>query len=188
MDKSLFSLLKTLAPFENHELEMLAPKLKIASLKKGEFFSKAGLITDRIGYVNSGLLRSFYDIKGKETTTFFLQEGTFAVAFLSYLQMQPAVENIQAIEDSELIIIGKKDLTNLYEGNWKWQQVGRVLIEEFYIKMEQRSITLQSQSAQERYETFLTEFPGVIKYVPLQQVASFLGISPETLSRIRKAK
>ena len=135
--------------------------------------------------MTSGLLRSFYTLKEKETTTFFLREGSVAVALRSLVETIPSIENIQAIEDSELIVIKRESLYELYRESWKWQQVGRRVVEDSYIDMEQRSISLQTLSAQERYEQFLIEFPEVIKVVPLHQIASFLGISPETLSRIR---
>lgn len=188
MNQIIPDILRSFAPFTDDEIEIAEPFLKSVSIKKGGFFSKAGMITDRVGFVSEGLLRSFYTIKGKETTTYFLQAGSFAAALLSLLQMKPAVENIQALEDSELIVISRKDLFKLYDENWKWQQFGRVLIESYYIVMEQRSISLQSLSAQERYTIFLKEFPDVIKSVPLHHIASFLGIAPETLSRIRSHK
>ena len=187
MNEALKDLFKSLAPFEEAELDAAGHLFKPETLKKGEFFSKSGLISDRIGFVNKGLLRSYYNIKGKENTTFFQGTGSVAAALLSFLQMKPAIENIQALEDSELLIIQKKDLLELYERSWKWQQVGRVLIENYYVKMEQRIISLQTQSANERYRIFLKDFPELIQTVPLQYIASFLGMTPEPLSRARKA-
>jgi len=186
MNDALKNLFKSLAPFTDEDFAEADRYFKTETLKKGDFFSKAGRISDRLGFVNSGLLRSFYTIKGKETTTFFQMPGSIAAALMSFLQMKPAIENIQALEDSELVVISRKELLNLYNENWKWQQVGRVITERYYVKMEERTISLQSQSAQERYENFLLEFPELIQVVPLYYIASFLGISPETLSRIRK--
>lgn len=181
-------MLLSLASFTEQELEEAGPFFKNEHIRKNEYFSKEGGFSDRIGFVESGLLRSFYTIKEKETTTFFLFPGSVAAALRSFLRMKPAIENIQAIIDSELIVINRKYLFRLYEGNWKWQQVGRVIIENSYIEMEQRSILLQSMSAQERYAQLLQQSPEIIKYVPLHHIASFLGITPETLSRIRSQK
>ena len=188
MDEALKSIFRNLAPLTEDELETASSYFKMIPIAKGEYFSQAGRISDRLGFVSKGLLRSFYTIKGKETTTFFQRPGALAVALPSFLQMKPAIENIQALENSELIVIDRKDLFDFYNENWKWQQVGRVLAEEGYIKMEERMISLQSESAHERYRNFLTEYPELIKVLPLFYIASFLGMTPETLSRIRKAK
>jgi CRP-like cAMP-binding protein len=100
--------------------------------------------------------------------------------------MKPSIESIQAIEDCELLVISRKDLLGLYEGDWKWQQVGRVVLEEHYMHQEDRLISMLRQQASERYRLFAEANPEIIQKVPLHHIASYLGISPETLSRIRK--
>lgn len=185
---ALRKLLLPLAPFSDEELEKAQHLFSTERIEKEKYFSKAGRISDRIAFVQSGLLRSYFTIKEKETTTFFQTPGSLATALASFLQMKPSLENIQALETSELIVISRKNLFDLYQENWKWQQVGRIFIEQYYIKMEQRLIILQSQTAQDRYEYFLKEYPELIQSVPLYYIASFLGMSPETLSRIRKLK
>ncbi len=188
MSENFKNMLLSLAPFTEQELEEAFLFFKPELIRKNEFFSRAGGFSDRIGFVERGLLRSFHTIKEKEITTFFLLSGSIAAALRSFSHMKPAIENIQAIIDSELIVINRKNLFRLYEANWKWQQVGRVIIENAYIDMEERSIAFQSMSAQERYIKLLQQSPSIIKYVPLHHIASFLGISPETLSRIRSQK
>lgn len=187
MNEALKNLFLSLAPFEDGEMDDIANCFEHRIIEKNAYFSKAGLISDHIGFVTKGLLRSFYTVKAKETTSFFLTPGDVAAALLSFIKVQPAIENIQALEDSEMLIISRKKLHKLYENNWKWQQVGRVLIENYYVSMEQRTITLQSQTAQERYAQFLNDYPEIIKKVPLHYIASYLGMSPETLSRVRKS-
>lgn len=187
MIDQILEFFKSMAPFKDEEILAEVELFELVSIQKHQYFNKAGLISDRVGFVNKGLLRSFYTIKNRETTTFFLLPGAVAASMISFLQRKPAIENIQAMEDSELIVIRRKDLYNLYNKDWKWQQVGRVLIETYYIEMEMRSISLQSQSAKERYSDFLKAYPEVIKKAPQNQIASFLGITPETLSRIRRS-
>ena len=188
MYESLNSFLKSLAPFTDSELEEVLPIFKYKKLKKNDLFLIKGHYSEHVAFVNSGLLRSFADISGKETTTFFAIPGSIELDGHSYLLKKPSNESIQAIEDSELLLLSRKDLYNLYEGNWKWQQVGRKIIEDFFIKSEERTMRLQNMSAHELYKQFLINYPMVVQKVPLSYIASYLGITPETLSRIRKIK
>ncbi len=186
MFTEIFKLLKSVAPFTNDELEESLKLFRFDIIKKNSFISKEGLLCDRLAFIRTGLMRSFYNIKGKDTTTYFLGPGSIAVAMSSFIEMKPAFENIQAIEDSEVLFLSKENLELLYHKSWKWQQTGRTIIEKYYVIMEKRSITLQTQSAKERYDMLMQEHPGLLLKVPLHYVASYLGISPETLSRIRR--
>ncbi len=186
MYSQMAKLLKSVAPFTNRELEEIFPLFRMETIRKNGFISKEGLICDRLAFIRSGLMRSFFNIKGKETTTYFLGPGSIAVAMSSFIEMKPAFENIQAIEDSEVFILSKDNLEKLYSKSWKWQQTGRRIIERYYVVMEKRSIDLQTLTARERYDRLMKEHPGLLLKVPLHYVASYLGISPETLSRIRR--
>ncbi len=187
MFTDIYKLLKSVAPFTNDELEEVIKLFRVELIRKNDFISKEGLICDRLAFIRTGLMRSFYNIKDKDTTTYFLGPGSIAVAMSSFIEMKPAFENIQAIEDSEVLILTKKTLESLYHKSWKWQQTGRLIIEKYYVIMEKRSIALQTLSAKERYNMLMHEHPGLLLKVPLHYVASYLGISPETLSRIRRS-
>ncbi len=160
---------------------------KKEKFKKGEYLSREGQVCTKLMIVESGILRSFYNKDAEQLTTYFNIEGTIATALRSYLKEVPAHENIQALTDVELFYIEKKDMNKLYDEIPSWNKIGRLLMEILYVKMEERSISLQHDSAKERYINFLTEFPNVVNRIPLQYIASFLGITPETLSRIRKS-
>jgi CRP-like cAMP-binding protein len=188
MNDIFIEFLKNLAPFSEVELKQALPFFKTVTIKKNDFFLKAGHLSDRIGFVKSGFLRSFIDMKNKETTIFFALPGSIILDLHSYLQNKPCRESIQALEYTELEIISKNDLYFLYNGNWKWQQVGRLLLEFYFITTEERAINLQCLTASELYEKFIVEYPEVIKTVPLNYIASYLGITPETLSRVRGNK
>lgn len=188
MFDSLITFFKSLAPFTDEELDVALKFFKEKRLQKNDFFLKKGHFSEHVGFVQSGLLRSFYEIKGKEKTTFFAIPGSIAFDNRSFSQRVPAVESIQAIEPSILLLISRRDLYDLYEGDWKWQQVGRLLYERYFLLFEERAINLQNKNAQELYELFLVNYPMVAQKAPLSYIASYLGMTPETLSRIRKLK
>jgi CRP-like cAMP-binding protein len=169
------------------EIEYSFSFFKQIDLKKGDYLSREGQICTKLMIVKNGILRSFYNKDAEQLTTYFNIEGTIATALRSYLKEVPAHENIQALTDVELLYIEKKDMNKLYDEIPSWNKIGRLVMEVLYVKMEERSISLQHDSARERYLNFLTEFPNVVNRIPLQYIASFLGITPETLSRIRKS-
>lgn len=188
MDEDLKIFLQTIAPFDEVELEKAALHFNYQLIKKCNFFLKAGHYSDRVGFVKSGLLRSYFTANNKETTTFFASPGTIAVDLHSFLQGIPSAESIHAMEDTEVFYIKRKSLYFLYNEDWKWQQVGRVLMETYFIASEERTIRFQNKTAQELYQNFVKEHPEVLKAASLAYIASYLGMTPETLSRIRKCK
>lgn len=171
----------------DEELEVSMSFFKIVKLKKGDFLSREGEVCSRLTIVKSGILRSFFNKDGEQLTTYFSLEGTVATALRSYIKEVPAHENIQALTNVELLCIEKMDMNLLFDKVPSWNKLARILMEQLYVKMEERSISLQYDTAQERYLNFLEEFPNVVHLIPLQHIASFVGITPETLSRIRKS-
>jgi hypothetical protein len=115
-----------------------------------------------------------------------MQPENFISSFTSFLTNTPTHENIAALEETELKIISKKDLERISELIPQLQIFRRIIAENLFIIMEKRISMLQSQTAYERYENMLKENQDIIMSVPLQYTASFLGISPQHLSRIRK--
>jgi CRP-like cAMP-binding protein len=186
--EKFLKLLIKLAPFTDKELAAADPFFENIKLKKNEMFLKEKQTSGKIGFIVNGLLRCFYNIKNKEITTEFLLPGSIAAGMLSFLANEPQRENIIALEKTEMVTISKEDLFKLYDHSWKWQQTGRILTEMNYIRIEKRSICLQTLTARERYDELLKEMPGLIDRVPLQYIASYLGMSPETFSRIRSKK
>ena len=157
------------------------------SLTKGELWISQGKICDKVAFVVSGKLRNFYfDDGGNEVTCFFVAADQFVSAFTSFLTNTPTHENISALEDTVLKVISKKNLEDLSVEVPKMQIFRRVIAENLFISMEKRIVMLQSQSAFERYEIMLRENPEILLNVPLQYTASFLGITPQHLSRLRR--
>ena len=156
-------------------------------ISKGDYFVKQGMICEQVGFVLSGKMRTYYmDESGNEITCYFVSPENFISSFTSFLTNTPANENISALEDTVLRVISKDELEALCLSVPKMQILRRVIAENLFITMEKRILMLQSQSAHERYEKMLRENPDIILSVPLQYTASFLGITPQHLSRIRK--
>jgi CRP-like cAMP-binding protein len=156
-------------------------------ISKGDFWIKQGKICDHIGFVISGKLRNYYiDDTGNEITCYFVTPGNFISSFTSFLTNTPTKENISALEETLLKVISKSDLEELCLIVPKMQIFRRIITENLFITMEKRISMLQSQSAHERYENMLKENPDILLSVPLQYTASFLGITPQHLSRLRK--
>ena len=188
MNDFFWGFLRSLAPFSEIELDNAKVFFKIIILQKNDFFVKAGHFSDRIAFVQSGLLRSYFTTNEKEVTTFFALPGSVCLDAHSFFGLKQSQESIQALMKSELLVINREDLYSLYEENWKWQQVGRLFVEKYFVASEERTIALQSRTAHELYEQFVVEFPDVVQMVPQHYIASYLGITPETLSRVRHIK
>jgi CRP-like cAMP-binding protein len=97
-------IIQSISPFTEDELDEALVHFSPLSLEKGTHFCKSGLISDRVAFVSEGLLRSYFLVDGRETTTFFLLPGSIAVALYSFVKMKPSIESIQAIEDCELLV------------------------------------------------------------------------------------
>ena len=172
--------------FTKEELEFSLDLFKEGKIAKGEFLSKEGEVCDKLYIIKEGVIRSFFYKDGEELTTYFNIEGTIATALRSYLKEVKANENLQALTEVEYYYIEKTDMNILYNKIPNWNKIGRVLMEKLYVKMEERSISLQYNNAKERYVRFLTDFPDLTNRIPLHFIASYIGVTPETLSRIRK--
>lgn len=159
------------------------------SLKANQFFLKQEFVSDKIGYVISGLLRSFvYNENNDEITTQFFQSGSLIISFDSFNNQIPAKENIISIENSELVVVTYKKQKELYQTIPQWNQICKDLADYKSREMIERTIQFQTLSATERYNLFCKQNPEIIQKVALKHIASYLGIDIATLSRIRKKK
>ena len=130
-------------------------------------------------------MRGFYNLDGKEITHWFAFEEDFVTSFHSFITQQPAVENIQLLEGSILWSISKDSLSQLLTEYHEIEKLVRIAYEKYYIRLEERFVNAHFKTATERYQQLLLHTPHILERVPLGQIASYLGISQETLSRIR---
>jgi CRP-like cAMP-binding protein len=183
----LNTFLQQMGPFSEHELEQSLKIFRPLTLKKGEHLVKEGDLCSTVAFISSGLLRTYYvDANGSEITYCFCGEGKFTTAFQSFISRTVSRQTIEALEDSRLFVITYDQLQALYANFPTWQEIGRRLLEREYLVMEEYASELGTKSATERYSGLLARQPAVFQKVPLQHIASYLGVSRETLSRIRK--
>ena len=123
--------------------------------------------------------------KRKDVTNWFAKENEFVTSMYSFVSRNPSLETIEALEDSELDFISYKDLNELYSTYAELNMLGRIFIEKYYVELEERANSFQFQSAKARYAHFLEKNSTLFRRVKLGHIASYLGITKETLSRIR---
>jgi CRP-like cAMP-binding protein len=169
------------------EFLLFSDYFEVKKLAKNEFFLKEGQICNYIGFVNKGVL-IYYKNKdnGDEITTDFAFEGDWVTVNQSRLNNSPSLINIKAIENAELMVISQQNLNDLYIKIPKIERLGRILMEQAYLKIVQLSVDFQVLTATERYENLLRNYPEIFQKVQLYHIANYLGIAPKSLSRIRK--
>jgi CRP-like cAMP-binding protein len=183
----MIEFLKSLESLTDKDLQIIESLLTQKSLIKGEFLIQEGKVCDEIVFIKSGVLRSFYfNNEGKEITHCIIFENNLMSAFSSYITQTPTLENIQALFNTELLVLHRNELNYLFDSSINWQKTGRILTEIQYVEIEKRIVSFQKQTAKERYENLLINHSNFIKYIPLQYLASYLGITPRHLSRLRK--
>jgi CRP-like cAMP-binding protein len=146
---------------------------------------KAGQVSQRIYFIKEGFIRAFYQKNGSDYTSWFMGQGDIIVSVYSFFSRKPSFENIQVLENSVLQSINWDQLQQLYKTFPEFNLTGRLITEQYYIKSEERSIALQTLTAKQRYDALLLAYPGILQKATLGQIASYLSIKQETLSRIR---
>lgn len=184
-EKLLQQFLERTARIPASEWGKLREIIRYRHLERGDYFVVASDVAKDIGFVLSGLLRKFYQTEeGREYIKDFSPELRLVTAYSSLLQNKPSRLNIQAIESTKLLVIPYIQFIKLYEEHSCWQELGRKIAETLFIEREEREWELLLFTAQKRYELFLKKFPGLLKRVPQYDIASYLGISPVSLSRL----
>lgn len=169
------------------DLAKAIPYLKPLKLKKNELFVKEGQVCKHIIFVRKGMMRTFYfNNKGEEVTYCFCSEHFFSTSFQSFITQQPSNLVIQAMEEAELITIQYEDLQLLYAKSASWQEVGRKVAEREYLQMANYAAVLNNESAKEKYIRLINEQPRIALKASVEHIASYLGVTRRTLSRIRK--
>jgi CRP-like cAMP-binding protein len=146
---------------------------------------KEGQVAQRIYFIKEGFTRAYYYKDGDQFTNWFNGQGDIIISVYSFFSRKPSFENIETLEDCVLQSINWDQLQALYRDFPEFNKTGRIITEQYYIRSEERAINLQKLTAKQRYEALLEIYPGILQKASLGQIASYLGIKQETLSRIR---
>lgn len=168
------------------EWQAMEDFLEIKVLKKGEHLIKQGQVCNHVFFVNYGFTRVYKEVKGREISSGFIGANQYISAYDSFLTRQPSHENIDVIEDAELLLLSYDQMQHLYDRYPVYQIFGRKIAEQLFIMVSQRSNALLLLTPEERYKNMIQNESKLLQQVPQYMLASYIGVTPEHLSRIRK--
>lgn len=186
MISNLINILGNFANLEENEIKLIESSFEPYALPKGEFFLKEGEVSKYVGFLNKGLVRYFVDKDGEESTFEFTSEGEFIGDYQSFRNASVSVQNIQAIEDCELLVIDYPKIQNIYNTTKNGNLIGRQIITHRFEIMVNQILEAYMQNHQDRYRSFVEKYYGLTQRIPQYLIASYVGVRPESLSRIRK--
>lgn len=173
---------------EDHEWADFESCLNIQRLKKNELWLEEGQKCELLAFVDTGIFR-FYDvINGEEKVTAFFFSGDFVSNYRSFLTGAPSSHYIACMQDAVIYTISKPDLQHLYQKYKCFERLGRFIAEKLYLSVVQRLDSFMFADPAERYQELVNRHSRLLQDIPQYMLASYLGVKPETLSRIRGRK
>ncbi|MEO0470317.1 MAG: Crp/Fnr family transcriptional regulator [Bacteroidota bacterium] len=179
-------MLEARLPLSEADKRLLQENLRLCSYSKGEFLLRSGEISRAFFYNLSGFIRLFYVRNQIEKTAWFYAEGQFVSAYESYVRQTPSQLNLQAMEDSSVICISMEAAMRLLTHDPKFSVLARIIMEDELIAHQKMVASLISDRPEDRYQALLDENPAIFQRIPQHYIASFIGVTPESLSRIKK--
>jgi CRP-like cAMP-binding protein len=170
---------------KQEDMKAVTQRFREDKLQKGEYFLKQGQESNKMSFVKTGLIRIFANEDGKEITQWISGPGYFVTEISSFMFGGSSRWNMQALTEVELFTISKTDYQNIVKVVPQWHELEKLFIVKCFAILENRIYNHLSKSAEERYHDFFAQNPSLFNQVPLQYIASMLGMTPETFSRIR---
>ena len=175
--------------FSQDELGIIREHLKLKRVRRKQYLLQEGDVCKFIAFVEKGAMRSYsIDEKGNEHILQFALDGWIISDLFSFLTGEPSTYNMDAIEDCEVVLISKASHEELLKLMWNYDTYIRMEITSAYIAMQRRITSIIGSSLEERYAAFNSLYPEIVQRVPQHMIASYMGLTPETLSRVRNKR
>jgi CRP-like cAMP-binding protein len=188
MSTDIKTAFNSISHIPEEDWEKFEPYLKTREIKKNQYYLREGEIEQQISYIVSGSFRWYYiNDKGQEVNYHFFFDGSFLVDYLSLITQQPSRMYLQAMEDSVIILLPKRNkILDFYAESHSWERFGRIVAESVYAETANRAHDFLFRTAEERYRILLRQRPNIFQRVSLSHISSYLGMQGPSLSRIRK--
>ncbi len=185
MDEIIHSIISQYTPLSAETIVDFKKYSEIRKVNKGDILVKEGEYSHELYYVAKGGARAYYLKDGKTITDWFAFDNDFISAIVSFFLGIPSQHYIEILEDTTLLVLQRQDIDTLCNKHHDFERLGRLSTTKTMLQLQQRIVSLQFKSSRERYESLLENYPHIELRAPLGDIASYLGITQETLSRIR---
>ncbi|AKD58264.1 Crp/Fnr family transcriptional regulator [Spirosoma radiotolerans] len=182
---ALIETIRQIVPLSETDTTLIKSVFQPYRLKKGEYFVQQGQVCQHVGFIHTGLVRYFVNQDGDEKIYDFGLENDFVCDYESFLPQRPCRRTIQAIEESDLLVISLSNLQRLFAQLTHGERFGRVAIEQIFVKTIGQLVSLYTDAPELRYQAFLENYPTLSTRITQYHIASYVGVKPQSLSRIR---
>ncbi len=178
--------IESIYPINHFDWDFFSSKLQKEELKKNTILTKTGTVENYLSFISKGIVRFYIPKKENELTFGFSFENEFVTAYDSFITQKPSIYQIETLTDTILWRISFQDLEEVYKKTEIGNLIGRKMAENIFLIKSKREISLLNKTAEERYLDLFRERPNLLKQIPLKYISSYIGVTPQALSRIRK--
>ena len=182
---ALIETIRQIIPLHEEDILLIHSLFQPLLLEKGDYFVQPGQVCPYAGFIQTGLVRYFVNQDGDEKIYSFGLENDFVCDYESFLSQRPCLRAVQAIEDSSLLVVSFAGLHRLFAELTHGERFGRVVIEQIFVKTIGQLVSLYTDSPEVRYQAFSAEYPTLSARITQYHIASYVGVKPQSLSRIR---
>ena len=186
MHESLIATIEYFVPLADTEKELIKQLFKVKTFARGDYFLKEGQICQHVGFIQKGLVRYYINKEGEELIYGFGKEGNYACNYESFLDRSISSKNIQFIEDGCLLMITHEGMQQFYSDIKGGERYGRLIAEQVFVELVKQISSLYTDPPELRYRKFLESYPDLQQRLPQYYISSYVGVKPQSLSRIRK--